>query len=108
MTKRLEAEFLVIIKRLLNLSHGARDLEREREKYICNLSEVTRFKKIQEQITIIHVGGKEISFKQQFLLWSRLQNQPWNVISMYGFPKAWDGGGVLKFPKNSQMFLSFL
>ena len=44
------AELLVIIKRLLNLSHTELEIWREREKYICNLSEVTikgRFKKIR-------------------------------------------------------------
>ena len=59
MTMRL-AELLVIIKRLLNLSHGARDLKREREIYIVTyLKTLLRgdLRKYRKKLTNLHAGG---------------------------------------------------
>ena len=66
MTKRLEAELLVIIKRLLNLSHRARDLERERERniYVTYLKSLSVSKedlrKYGDKITILHAAAFKI------------------------------------------------
>ena len=66
-TKRL-SELLVIIKRLLNLSHGARDLKRERNIYVTYLKTLLRGDLIKygKKLTILHSGGSKISFGQEF------------------------------------------
>ena len=68
MTMRL-AELLVIIKRLLNLSHGPRDLKREREIYIVTyLKTLLRgdLRKYRKKLTNLHAGESIFFLENSF------------------------------------------